>query len=248
MTGAWVNLSTHWGITSVQAALNLIILVLGTAGVWAFCRYCWQRGSTNILGKHSEVTLSALVTVSSLGEVWDAILVLRRRVLHRENLSLLLQLFVVTVATIACMLAGPIAKLSLRNIDTVQRSHLPVLHAIKGDSYTANLVDANVFWNDTIDALDKSGYPYTQVLDFLPPSTSPWVYVAHEWDPTWSMTCNETSETSLHNVVATGNNTMFEPVDAFPAYRATFDPLWLNISVYRIQSDFASWSFADTQT
>ena len=246
MTVAWVNLSTRWGLTSVQAALNLIISVLGTVGVWAFSRHCWQRGSTSVLYQNSEVPLPSLVTVSSLGEAWETVTVLRQRIFQRNNRSLLVQLFVVAIATIACMFAGPIAKLSLRSTSTIQNSHLEVLQSIKGDSYTANLVDANVLWNDTIESLNKAGYPDTQMLDFLPPSVAPWVYIANEWNPTWTMTCNSTHETILHDVTATGNHTFYQPIDAFPAYRDTYEPSWLNTSKFRIQSDFACWSIANT--
>ncbi|KAH8753205.1 hypothetical protein F5882DRAFT_308787, partial [Hyaloscypha sp. PMI_1271] len=248
MTIVWVNLSTHWGLTSVQATVNVIISVLGTVGIWSFSRYWWQRGSASILCGHSEVPLATLFTLSSPSEGWDVVALLRRRIFAKENWHLLIQLFVVIAVTVACMFAGPIAKLSLRRTLTIQKSELEVLQAIKGDSYTANLLEANVLWNNTIHSLDEAGFPDNQMLDYLPPSTSPWIYVSREWNPTWTMACNYTTETVLHNVTSSGNYTFFQPIDAFPAYRDTYDASWLNKSMYRVQADFASWSVVEPST
>lgn len=242
MTFIWINLSTRWDLTSVQAALNVIISVLGTVGVWAFSRYWWQRGSASILRHGSEAPLSSFLILSSPGDGWDILTVLRRRVFSKEHWHLLSQLIVVVAVTLACMFAGPIAKVSLRSTKTIQNTQLEVLPTIKGDGYEANLLEMNVLWNNTIQSLDQANFPINQMLEYLPPYTSPWIYEPSQWNPTWTSMCNFTEETPLRLVSAVGNYTFRNPIDAFPIYRDTYDPAWLNSSKYRTQVDFSAWS------
>lgn len=241
MTIVWIDLSTRWDKDSVQAALSVIISVLSTVGIWAFSRYWWQRETTSVLRGKSNVPLSALFTLSNLGEGWDAVAMLRERLLGKENWGLLLQLVVVITVTLASMLSGPIAKVSLRSTLTRQTSELEVLQVTKGDGPTANLLTANLSWNQTIDSLNVAGFPHNLLLDYLPPANASWVYVEREWDPTWTMTCNYTNETVLHRVKASGNATMMDPINAFPAFGHTFHKSLLNPS-YRIQSDYVGWA------
>jgi hypothetical protein len=248
MVTAWLSLSTHWGLTSVQAALNVIISVLGTAGIWALSRYWWQRGSASILRGDSEVPLRTLLTLSGPGEGWDVVTVLRGGIFTKKHWRLLVQLLVVFAVTLASMLSGPIAKVSLRISRTVRMSELDVLRAIKGDGSTANLLEGNVMWNDTIQSLNQAGFPYNQMLDYLPPSTTDWIYVQRQWDPTWTMTCNYTPETLLHNLTGVGNYTFYDPINAFPVFRDTYDTQWLITSKYRTQVDFSGWSIPADQS
>ena len=244
MTGAWINLSTRWGLTSAQAALNVFISVLGTVGIWSFSRYWWQR-SANTLRGNGDVNLSGLLTLSGPGESWDVVTVLRRQVFAKENWHLLIQIIVVLVVTLTCMFAGPIAKVSLRNISTVQKDQLEVLQTVKGDGFSANLETATELWNETIRSLDNAVFPTDQLLDYLPPSTADWIYVATEWNPTWRMACVNTEETILHNVIGTGDGTFYDAVNAFPVYRDTFNPAWFDSSKFRIQQDFDNWADND---
>ncbi|KAI0114266.1 hypothetical protein F4776DRAFT_330743 [Hypoxylon sp. NC0597] len=139
------------------------------------------------------------------------------------------------------MFAGPISKSSLRTIPQASLDNLEVLYATKGDGFSANKLLANVLWNDTIQSLNRANFPTDQLLDYLPPWSAPWIYKAREWDPTWRMICNNTPETILYNVEAYGNYTFYDPVNAFPAYRETYNPSWFDLSRYRMQADFNSW-------
>lgn len=242
MASAWVNLSTKWGLSSVQAALNVIISVAGTAGIWAFSRYSWQRAGMSVLRGNSEVPLSALLSISGPGEGFDAVVVLRRRVFAKENWWLLLQLSVVITATMGCIFSGPIAKVSLRRTSIVQARDLGVRQTVKGDGSLGNFLDGTVQWNDTIQSLNQAGYPITQPLDFLPPVSVPWTYIASEWDPTWRGACEYTDETVISDVTATGNHSFPDPINAFPAYRNTYAKSWLDKSKYRVQADYANWA------
>ncbi|CZR62748.1 uncharacterized protein PAC_12645 [Phialocephala subalpina] len=244
MTAAWISLSTRWDLASVQAALNVVISILGTVGIWAFSRYWWQRCGSRILRGKAD-PLSTLFTVAGPGDGWDAIAVLRRRIFNKENWRLLLQLFVVTGITLATMLSGPIAKVSLRSTLTVQSSRLEVLETANVNRSTANLQLAQVLWNDTIQSLDRAEFPNDQLLDYLPTSTADWTYVSREWNPTWSMVCNYTAETVLHNVTSSGNYTFYEPIEAFPVFADTYDPPWLGASNRREVYYFSWQNFSD---
>lgn len=241
MTSVWINLSTRWDLSSVQAALNVIITLLGTVGIWSFSRFWWQKGCSCVLRQDSTVPLATLLTLAGPGEGWDTLMILRKKIFAKENWNLLIQVLVILSATSACMFGGPISKASLRGTRTVQRSQAGILHATKGDSYTANLIDADVLWNDTIASLNFAKFPTDQLLEYLPPPETPWVYVESEWDPTWRMSCNYTPETEIQNLTATGKHSLFTPLDAFPAYRATYDPSWLDESEFRAQANFATW-------
>ncbi|KAF2786834.1 hypothetical protein K505DRAFT_411744 [Melanomma pulvis-pyrius CBS 109.77] len=200
MAALWIVISTRWDLSSLQASLNVIISALGTIGLWAFTRFWWRRGCNSVLRKNT----------ASLGEGWDAMV----------NWHLLLQLIVVVVVTLTCALAGPIAKVSLKNGLTVTHKQLQVL-------------PAEVLWNDTAHSLINAGFPDSQLLDFLPPlTTPPWIYVASEWDPTWT----------INNVTGSGNHDFYHPVDAFSLYRESYNPAWLESSKYRVTSDFDSFA------
>lgn len=242
MTIAWISLSTRWSLSSVQAALNVVISVLSTVGIWSLSRFWWQHGSSKILRGNSNVPLSALLSISGPGEGWDVVTVLRKRVFAKENWRLLFQLVIMIAVTAASMLSGPIAKVSLRTSSTMQPSKLEVLQTVKGGGATGNIELANGLWNDTLQSLDQAKFPFNQMLDYLPPSTVTWTYIANEWDPTWSMECSYTPETILHNLTANGNYTFYDPIDAFPGFRETYDQSWLDTSEYRVQADFNSWN------
>ena len=86
MTAAWIDLSTRWSLTSVQAALNVIISIMGVAGIWALSRFWWQRAGTKVVRDNSDIPLSMLYTVTAPGEGWDIIAILRRRAALNRNL------------------------------------------------------------------------------------------------------------------------------------------------------------------
>ncbi|PVH82024.1 hypothetical protein DL98DRAFT_621631 [Cadophora sp. DSE1049] len=227
----------------VQAALNVVISFVGAVGIWSFSRYWWQRGAKKIINGNSDVPLSTLVTLTSLGEGWDVAAGLRRRVFAPEGWHLLFQLVVVVLATRATMFSGPIAKGSLRTSITVQQKRLEVLQATKGDGILSNMLMANTLWNDTTESLNQAGFPKDQLLDYLPPSTVPWTYISKEWDPTWRMDCSLTTDKVLYNVSGSGNGTFYQPLDAFPAFRDSYDQSWLNQSKFRVETNFNEMTY-----
>ncbi|KAI1413440.1 hypothetical protein F5Y13DRAFT_198756 [Hypoxylon sp. FL1857] len=241
MSVGWIDISSRWELTSVQAALNVFVSILGTFGIWSASRFWWQRGSARILCNNTDVPLPTLYSISGLGDSWDAIFLLQKAVFTKDTWHLLIQLVVVVTLTLSSMFAGPIAKSSLRSIPQASEDELEVLYVVKGDGFSTNRLLANVMWNETIQSLDKADFPTDQLLDYLPSSSVPWIYKAEEWDPTWRMTCSFAPETVLHNVEAYGNYTFYDPVNAFPVFRETYDPSWFDSSKYRMQSGFDAW-------
>jgi len=82
----------------------------------------------------------------------------------------------------------------------MQVLEIGVLQASKGEGFIGNRLRGDIIWNSTIDSLDKAGFPYDRLLDYLPPATEPWVYAPNEWDPTWSADCDFYNETLLYNM------------------------------------------------
>lgn len=238
---AWIDVSSRWELTSVQAALNVIISVLGTVGLWAITKHWWQQGRKRMLSPNSNEPLPKFLTVSGLGDVWDVFYIFRKKAFTRGNWHLLFQVAIVVIITALTMFAGPIAKVSLTVTKTIQQQALMGLQAIKGDGDTGNLLNGDVSWNQTIQSLDQAEFPLDQLLDYLPPTSSPWKYFAAEWTPTWKMSCNPTEETAIANLQASGNVPITRPFDAFPAFKTGFDPIWFNTSQYRTVCQNAAW-------
>src|SRR6202000_3342115 len=65
---------------------------------------------------------------------------------------------------------------------------------------------ANVDINMTIARLNAAGFPYDQLLDYLPDLNHNWTFVPDEWNSSWSMQCTQTPKTML-KAYATNNCT-----------------------------------------
>ncbi|KAF7531315.1 hypothetical protein G7054_g8987 [Neopestalotiopsis clavispora] len=204
MPSSWFIISTYWDLSSVQAALNVIVSVLSTAALWAWSRFWWQRVSVRIVQRHDGMPLPRLLLVSGAGESWDTVTVLGRQLFTKKGLPLLAQIFVVICISVTSALSGPIAKV------------------VKGPGEFGNLLEESVLWNET----------------------APWTYDPAEWDPTWTLQCNYTNGVVLQNVTASGTANMKDPMNAFPAFRETYDSVWSNQSEYRFSADstgIADW-------
>ena len=202
-------------------------------------RYWWQRGGKKILSQKPDIPLPQMLSIASPGEGYDAVNVLRWKLFSKKHFLLLLQVMSVFIAALASGLAGPLAQVSLRSTKTVRSQTVEVLQAWASGEDFGNRNNANVEWNDTMTSLDVAGFPYTQMMDYLPPSSILWTYTASEWDPTWSADCSFEEETLLRDLVASGESTFYEPLKAFPSYRDTYSTTWLNASRFRPEANFA---------
>ena len=187
----------------------------------------------------SDVPFPAILSLSGPGEVYDAVRMLRSKLFTQAHLVILFQIFVILAATLACMFAGPFAKVSLRSTRTIKQKNTEVLRAWSGDGPYGSSHSDNVKWNDTITSLDKAGFPYDALLDYLPSSAVPWTFAQSEWDPTWRAACDFYPETPVYDLEAPGNVSFENALDAFPKYRETYSASWLNKSNnLRVQTNF----------
>ncbi|KAH6983351.1 hypothetical protein BKA56DRAFT_718770 [Ilyonectria sp. MPI-CAGE-AT-0026] len=244
MSGAWITLSFVWDFANVQATLNVIISILGTIGIWTFSRLWYQRNTTKVMGREN-TSLSSLFTVTSLGEFWDILCLLKHHVLQVQFIPLLFQGAVVIAVTVITILAGPIARFALRSVEVVRLrpvegllAYVPEVGPIGG------MVSGNVLWNTTMMRLDAAGFPHDMLLDYLPSNDKTWVYQQGEWNSTWSVDCEMTNQTLLE-VTADQNYTVSDPIRHFPALGATFDSDMFNQTEYRHASDFCGWTVTE---
>lgn len=239
MPSPWVIVSTQWDLSTVQAALNVIVSVFSTIGLWAWSRFWWQRVSVRIVQRDNDVPLASLLLASGAGESWDTATVLGRQLFAKKQWPLLVQILVVICISITSALSGPIAKGALRRGTTITQRDHEILQAVSSSGQYGNLLEEGVLWNETWSALEMANFPFNQLLDKVPASTpDPWIYVEEEWDPTWTMDCNYTDEVILQNVSASNTtSTILDPMNAFPAFKKTYDASWLNQSEYRLTSD-----------
>jgi hypothetical protein len=241
MTGVWITVSTRWEFANVQAALNVVISILGTIGIWAFSRFWWQRAAKIVLDRDRIVPLASLFTFTSMGDTWDVITFFYARLFTKHNWTILIQLVVVVTATLLTLFAGPLARVSLRSDLVIQSKETSVLQTSKGGGSFGSLIHANVLWNNTISSLNSAKFPLNQILEYVPSPSTPWVYRESEWDPTWYMECNHTDETEILQLKATGNHTLKDPTEAYPDFGNIFEPFWLNNSNYRREIWRQSW-------
>lgn len=242
MTGVWITLARGWEFADVQAALNVVISVIGATGIWSLSRFWWQRAAKRVLANDGPVSLSSLFTFTSLGEAYDVTTFFRTRLFTKNNWTLLAQLIVVIVATLLTTFAGPLARISLRSELVVYSRETSILKTSKGGGSFGNLISANVLWNDTIASLNYAGFPLDQILEYVPSLSTPWVYREAEWDPTWHIDCNHTDEIFLHQLTATGNYSLKDPTKAYPGFGNTFELFWLNTSNYRREIFYEGWN------
>ncbi|KIX09788.1 uncharacterized protein Z518_00869 [Rhinocladiella mackenziei CBS 650.93] len=240
MSAGWVVLSTKWDFADVQAILNVLISLWGAIGIWTFSRYWYQRSSTKILERR-DVDLATLFTFTGPGDAWDLLLLLGKRLFSLRYLPLLFQMIAVFFVTTVTILAGPIARFSLRSGTVLrQRSLLGLSAKVESTGSNLQISSANVPWNETMYSLNTANFPYDQLLDWLPPSTSSWTYVSEEWNSTWHARCQRTPQKFL-DITANPNYTIADPIRAFPAYGSTFPPGLLNDEEFRYEVDFCGW-------
>jgi hypothetical protein len=193
MPSAWIPLPATWKLEDVQAALNVIIAALSALGIFAFVRSCWLFGAKKVT-RNNFAPLPSLLSLNTLGEALDIILLLRLRLLALRHLVILIQCLVVVCLSSTAILSGVISRYSTVRGRTVSQQRVPGLMASRqhnGMSY------ANVEWNLTHSRLDEAGFPRDRLLDFLPSNTVKWMYREDEWNSSWSFDCHLTPQTSI---------------------------------------------------
>jgi hypothetical protein len=197
---AWVSLPPKWKLQDVQAALNVVIAVLSTLGVFAFARFCWLSNAPNIT-RDQTIPLSSLMTINTLGQAFDILFLLRSRIFHRRYWKILAQSIVVLCLSTTALLSGPIARYSTQHNYVIVPKRTMGLLANRIEN---NILNAILQWNATIASLDQAGFPYDQLLDYLPDTLVPWIYKPEEWNNSWTMDCKYTYSTPI-TLYDTGN-------------------------------------------
>jgi hypothetical protein len=202
MAGYWISLPAQWRLEDVQAALNVIITVLSTFGIFIFVRYCWQHAAKRV-AHDQDIPLATLLSLNTLGEALDVLFLLKKKLLSSRYLTILAQCVVVICLSSTALLSGVIARYSARQGHVISDKDVPGFLASRQHN---GMGYANVEWNRTYARLDEASFPRDQLFDFLPDNSIHWTYEAAEWNNSWSLDCKSTPQTPimLHD---TGNCT-----------------------------------------
>ncbi len=219
MTVLWISLPAFWDLQDVQAALNVVVTVLSAFCVFVFARVCWQTATARVV-KNRNVPLAALLSVNTVGEVYDVCRLLGLEILSSYYLRILAQCIVVTGLTTVAFASGPIVRFSTRWGTKMVYREVPGLVANRQQS---GIAYESVLWNNTWDSLDQAGFPDDQLIDFMPNTTSHWKYVKSQWKPTWQMHCEYTDSTPIAlTVVETPCNENTSYNDQIPALKSIY--------------------------
>ena len=60
MAKSWIALRAGWKLEDVQAALNVVISMLSTMGIFVFARFCWHETAARV-DRSQNVRLSSLL-------------------------------------------------------------------------------------------------------------------------------------------------------------------------------------------
>lgn len=112
MAAGWIDLPQAWRLQDVQAVLNVVIATLSAVAIFACARWCWQSSLSET--DQRSIPLKDLLTISTLGEALDVVLLLRWRSLSVRHLKLLAQCIVVVFFSVVALVSGPIARFSSR--------------------------------------------------------------------------------------------------------------------------------------
>src|SRR5947209_3691863 len=201
MAHFWFILSLRWPLEDVQAVLNVLISVLSAIGIFTFARFCWQSATLH-LTKQRDVPVATLLSLNSPGEAFQVLWFLNFRSLSAKKYRrILFQSLIIFGLSVAAILSGPIARFASRQGHTVIPSRM---HGSLATTTWESMVEADVTWNRTKNALADAGFPTDQLLDFLPDISRPWVYREDEWNNTWHAQCTLYPLTPI-SLKSTGN-------------------------------------------
>ncbi|KAJ9609907.1 hypothetical protein H2200_006236 [Cladophialophora chaetospira] len=192
-SSSWINLSHHWRLQDVQAALNVVIATLCISGIYACARFCWQASVARRL-REQNIPISTLFSVNTIGEAVDVLLLLRSKVFQRRHAKILLQACLVILLSVTAFASGPIARYSTKLAPSVVSKQIPGFIARRGQN---SILNSPLSWNETSTSLDHADFPHDQLLDYLPDATVDWTYVPREWNSTWTMDCKDTNRTKI---------------------------------------------------
>lgn len=156
-----------------------------------FVRLSWQAGARRV-AQTKAVHLSSILTLNTPGEVLDAFSVLKLKI--PGHWAVLAQSFVIVIFSVTTLISGPIARYASRRTSTTIDQEVPGWLATRSHNSNA---DDQVMWNLTLTSLDRAGFPLDEVLDYLPDTSTQWLYHPEEWNNSWSLVCRSTDSTAV---------------------------------------------------
>jgi hypothetical protein len=146
------------------------------------------------VNRQALVGLFDLLVVSSAGDAMDTTTAVFKTGHWLTHVRLLLYCVLVVLLSILGIAAGPIARYTIGYGFVIRDTKVP--GAMATIDYPA-MRSALVQWNSTINRLHDAGFPYTELLDFLPDNGVDWQYKSSEWNSSWKMSCEYTPLTEF---------------------------------------------------
>lgn len=129
-----------------------------------------------------------LLVVSSLGDLIDAMGLIRAQLFKKRYQITLVQCVCVILFTATTLFSGLVARASSRRTPLLIEQSIPGQLAVHG-RFQQDLRFGLTQWDNITASLDAAGFPHDQLLDFLPDGNAPWMYNADEWNNTCSLSC-----------------------------------------------------------
>jgi hypothetical protein len=220
MSPYWVSLPSAWDLADVQAFCTIVVTALCSLFAFVFTQLCWQTAAGRVL-KNRSIRLYHLLNVTTIGEAYDACLMLGHSILAPKHWGILFQCIVISAFVVIGILSGLVVRYSTQL--TSQSLSRPV-QGLLANRYSSGSSHATLAWHSTYEALGKAQFPQDRLPDFLPSDAVPWTYEVLDWaNSTWSMECDYTKEKAINltvvNMACSENTTM---VDQIPALEQVF--------------------------
>ncbi|KAJ9650341.1 hypothetical protein H2198_010349, partial [Neophaeococcomyces mojaviensis] len=198
----WIQFPETWRLQDLQAYLNVLISFLCAGGIFILVRTYWKAAARNIV-RGEDVLAQSILSLNTIGEVIDAMFLLRRDLLIvKRYRGLLVQSVFVILLTIASLFSGFIARYFTDTGTTEVSRNLTGAQAYRG---TGSVLNKQFEINRTMSELSQANFPLDQLADFRPTESSPWKYQPSQWANSWAMDCHFLPLTPVYNIQATGN-------------------------------------------
>ncbi|TDL15307.1 hypothetical protein BD410DRAFT_902659 [Rickenella mellea] len=172
------------------------------------------------------VSLWDISPATNPAEVFDLRAILARAVYQRNTLFF--------IASIACVGAAIVSAASTTTANnTFVRNRVIPHRVVDGRLVThehASLSGAVVNVTSRAEALAKAQAPLNQLFDFAPDDSSEWVFVAEQWNNTWTGNCTFSMHPAVDLVVYPTNSSNFQ--DEVPLL-GSYLPQWATIDPTR---------------
>lgn len=190
-----ITLPLTWDLGNVRAVMAFLVSLSCAVGIWLVSHVLWKWAAVAVVKKgDKETRLLSLLTLGGIGDILDIIPLLRRDLGYWLLIKLVFQCVVIASLSITTIVSGPIARWSTEASTGIVP--LPVAGNL-AQTTTSTVFQSQVERNETIQRLNKAGFPLDQLLDFVPDNSVDWKYDASQWNSTWSADCELTPDTPI---------------------------------------------------